>query len=127
MPAQVRLRQLETNLARLRAMSGNLGHRFVICNIPAAQIEAIEDGVAVTATPPCVGKLDRPSPPVIQSRIIEINFNPYWTVPVSIVPQGPDPEDAGRAGLSRQERIRIFDPAAASSRPRRSTGIRKRR
>ena len=31
-----------------------------------------------------VGKPDRPSPD-INSRIVEINFNPYWTVPVSIV------------------------------------------
>src|SRR5690606_30378621 len=42
--APVRLGQLETNLVRLRSMSGYLGDRFVMVNIPAAQIEAVEAG-----------------------------------------------------------------------------------
>ena len=33
----MRLAQLKTNLVRLRALSGNLGARYVMCNIPAAQ------------------------------------------------------------------------------------------
>ena len=83
-PAPVRLAQLRTNLVRLRSLSGNLSERFVTCNIPAAQIEAIENGIAVSRHVTVVGKPDRPSPD-IQSRIVEVNFNPYWTVPVSIV------------------------------------------
>ena len=60
--------------------------RYVVCNIPAARIEAIENGVAVSRHTAVVGKPDRPSPD-INSKIVEINFNPYWTVPVSIVRQ----------------------------------------
>ena len=56
-----------------------------------------------------VGKPDRPSPD-INSKIVEINFNPYWTVPASIVRQGPDPEDAGPSRTtSPSNHIRIFD------------------
>ncbi|WP_204311214.1 peptidoglycan-binding protein, partial [Klebsiella michiganensis] len=33
-PAEARLRQLETNLVRVRAYSGFLGHRYVVLNIP---------------------------------------------------------------------------------------------
>ena len=102
MPAAVRLAQLRTNLVRLRSLSGNLGNRFVVCNIPAARIEAIEGGVAVSRHTAVVGKPDRPSPD-INSKIVEINFNPYWTVPVSIVRRDLIPEDAGRAGLSHQQ------------------------
>ena len=39
---------------------------------------------AVSRHTAVVGKPDRPSPE-IQSKIVEVNFNPYWTVPVSIV------------------------------------------
>jgi murein L,D-transpeptidase YcbB/YkuD len=39
--APVRLGQLETNLVRLRSMSGFLGNRYVMVNVPAAQIEAV--------------------------------------------------------------------------------------
>ena len=64
MPAAVRLAQLRTNLVRLRSMSGNLGARYVVCNIPAARIEAIEGGVAVSRHTAVVGKPDRPSPDI---------------------------------------------------------------
>jgi murein L,D-transpeptidase YcbB/YkuD len=68
-PASARLNQLKVNLARLRAMGSSLPPRFVTCNIPAAQIEAIENGVAVTRHTAVVGKPDRPSPE-INSKIV---------------------------------------------------------
>src|SRR6266540_5927414 len=83
-PAAARLNQLKINLIRLRAMGPSLPHRHVTANIPAAQIEAIEGGVAITRHTAVVGKPDRASPE-LASKITEINFNPYWTVPVSIV------------------------------------------
>jgi murein L,D-transpeptidase YcbB/YkuD len=107
-PAQVRLAQLRTNLVRLRSMSGNLGSRFVVCNIPGAQIEAIEDGQAVSRHTAVVGKPDRPSPD-INSKITEINFNPYWTVPVSIVRRDLIPKMQAEPDYLTKNRIRIFD------------------
>ena len=83
-PAQTRLAQLRTNAVRLKSLTGNLGKRLVVANIPAAQIEAIENGVAVTRHTAVAGKPDRPSPD-IQSKIVQINFTPFWTVPVSII------------------------------------------
>jgi murein L,D-transpeptidase YcbB/YkuD len=107
-PAVVRLAQLRTNLARLRGMSGNLGTRHVVCNIPAAQIEAIENDVVVSRHTAVVGKPDRPSPD-INSRIFEINFNPYWTVPVSIVRRDLIPKMQSEPDYLTANRIRIFD------------------
>src|SRR3954471_3737382 len=108
-PAAVRLAQLRTNLGRLRTMSGNLGARYVMCNIPAARIEAIENGVAVSRHTAVVGKPDRPSPD-INSKIVEINFNPYWTVPVSIVRRDLIPKMQAEPDYLVNNRIRIFDP-----------------
>ena len=108
MPAAVRLAQLRTNLVRLRSLSGNLGSRFVVCNIPAAQIEAIEDGVAVSRHTAVAGKPDRPSPD-INSKIVEINFNPYWTVPVSIVRRDLIPKMQAEPDYLTNNHIRIFD------------------
>ncbi len=108
-PAPVRLAQLRTNLVRLRSMSGNLGHRFVVCNIPAAQIETIEGGMAVTRHAAVVGKPDRPSPD-INSKIVEINFNPFWTVPASIIRRDLIPKMQAEPDYLSKNRIRIFDP-----------------
>jgi len=107
-PAAVRLAQLRTNLVRLRTMSGNLGARYVMCNIPAARIEAIEGGVAVSRHTAVVGKPDRPSPD-INSKIVEINFNPYWTVPVSIVRRDLIGKMQADPDYLTSNRIRIFN------------------
>jgi murein L,D-transpeptidase YcbB/YkuD len=82
--AQVRLGQLETNLVRLREMSGTLAPRYVMVNVPAAQIEAVENGRVVLRHTAIVGKIDRQTP-LLNSKINEIIVNPYWNAPESIV------------------------------------------
>lgn len=83
--ASVRLQQLETNLARLREdTSRSLGQRFVMVNIPAAEIEAVENSRVVLRHTAIVGKVDRQTP-ILTSKVNEIILNPYWNAPVSIV------------------------------------------
>jgi murein L,D-transpeptidase YcbB/YkuD len=106
--AAVRLAQLRTNLIRLRSLSGNLGARHVVANIPAARIEAIEGGVAVSRHTAVAGKPDRPSPD-INSKIVEVNFNPYWTVPASIVRKDLIPKMQAEPDYLVSNHIRIFD------------------
>jgi len=107
--AQVRLGQLETNLVRLRSMSGDLGRRYVFVNIPAAEVEAVEDGRVVLRHTAIVGKIDRQTP-IVNSKINEIIVNPYWTAPESIIRKDiiplmrKDPQYLTKSG------IRIFGP-----------------
>lgn len=82
--ADIRLGQLRTNLVRIQAMSGDLGHRFVMVNIPAAYIEAVENNRVALRHAAIVGKIDRPTH-AINSKIYEVILNPYWTAPRSIV------------------------------------------
>jgi L,D-transpeptidase YcbB len=107
-PADIRLQQLKINAGRLKSLTGNLGYRFVVANIPAAQIEAIENGVAVTRHIAVAGKPDRPSPD-INSKIIQINFNPFWTVPVSIVRKDLIPKMQAEPDYLTKNHIRIYD------------------
>ncbi len=83
--AQVRLQQLATNLTRLKVLTSKpLPERYVMVNIPAASVEVVENGVVVQRHTAVVGKVTRPSP-IVNSKITEINFHPYWTVPSSII------------------------------------------
>ncbi len=109
-PAPARLAQLKVNLTRLRALSANLAPRYVVCNLPAARIEAIENGAAVSRHTAVVGKPDRASPE-INSKIIQINFNPYWTVPPSIVQKDLIPKMQATPDYLSSNHIRIFDAA----------------
>jgi L,D-transpeptidase YcbB len=107
-PAATRRDQLKVNIDRLKTLTTNLGPRYVVCNIPAARIEAIENNFAVSRYQAVVGKPDRPSPD-INSKIIEINFNPYWTVPVSIVRKDLIPLMQEQPDYLTKNHIRIFD------------------
>jgi murein L,D-transpeptidase YcbB/YkuD len=107
-PAPVRLAQLKVNVTRLRALGANLSPRYVVANIPAARIEAIENGVAVSRHTAVAGKPDRPSPE-INSKIVQINFNPYWTVPPSIVQKDLIPKMQDQPDYLTKNHIRIFD------------------
>jgi murein L,D-transpeptidase YcbB/YkuD len=107
--AERRLAQLRTNAVRLKALTGNLGNRIVVANIPAAQIEAIENGVAVTRHIAVAGKPDRPSPD-LKTKITQINFNPFWTVPVSIIRKDLIPKMQAEPDYLTRNHIRIFDP-----------------
>src|SRR5262249_36566494 len=107
-PAEARLNQLRTNVVRLRTVGSSIGPRFVMANIPAAWIEAVENGVAVSRHTAVAGKPDRPSPD-IQSKIVEINFNPFWTVPVSIVRKDLIPKMQAEPDYLSKFHIRIFD------------------
>ena len=107
--AQVRLGQLETNLVRLRTMSGDLGPRYVMVNIPAAQIEAVEnDHVALRHTA-IVGKVDRQTP-ILNSAINEIIVNPYWNAPESIVRKDIIPLMRKHPQYLAENAIRILGP-----------------
>ncbi len=107
-PAPVRLAQLKVNVTRLRGLSANLSPRYVVANIPAARVEAIENGFAVSRHTAVAGKPDRPSPE-LTSKIIQINFNPYWTVPPSIVQKDLIPKMQDQPDYLTSNHIRIFD------------------
>src|SRR5204862_4239744 len=107
-PAEVRLRQLETNLIRLRSFSGNLGRRYVTANIPAAHVETVEDGMVITHHAAGVGKIDRQSP-VMQTKATDINFNPFWTVPASIIRKDLIPKMQADPTYLTSNHIRTFN------------------
>jgi murein L,D-transpeptidase YcbB/YkuD len=97
-PASVRLAQLQANLKRLRKLTPSASSRHVLVNIPAAQVEAVQGGRVAQRHTAVVGKVARPTPE-LRSRIKEVNFNPYWYVPRSIIHKDLVPK--GRQFASR--------------------------
>lgn len=115
-PADVRLRQLETNLVRLRSY-GNLPNRFVVANIPAATVETVEAGVVATRHAAGVGKMDRQSP-IMTTRVVDINFNPFWTVPASIIRKDLIPKMQADPNYLTENKIRIYNQQGQELQPR---------
>lgn len=101
-PAADRLKQLKTNLSRLTEMAGVVkAHRkYVVVNIPAAQVESVALNKVITRHTGVVGKVDRPTP-LLRSTITEMNFNPIWRLPPTVIsqdliPQGRELQAAGK-------------------------------
>jgi len=84
--AKARLRQLRVNLNRLRRLSRSTSKkkRYIVVNIPAAQIEAVSKNRVVSRHSGVVGKAARPTP-LLRSTIREMNFNKIWYLPPTVV------------------------------------------
>jgi murein L,D-transpeptidase YcbB/YkuD len=106
--ADVRLGQLETNLARLNAMSGPRDRRYVMVNIPGAEIEAVEDGRVAQNHKAIVGRIERQTP-ILDSKINEVILNPYWTAPKSIIQKDIIPLMRKDPTYLTRNSIRLFD------------------
>jgi murein L,D-transpeptidase YcbB/YkuD len=107
-PADVRLNQLVVNLERIRTM-GAPENRYVLVNVPGARIEAVEGGRVVSRHTAVVGKVERQTP-LLSSNIREINFNPFWTVPKSIIERDLIPIMQKHPDYLTKNRIRIYTP-----------------
>ena len=116
--AEDRLTQLERSSQRYAAHGFGFGTRYIAVNIPSASVEAIENGVVEKRFIAVVGKKDRASPEV-ETRITNVNLNPTWTVPISIIKKDIIPKMQKDRSYLAKSKIRIFgasgnevDPAA---------------
>jgi murein L,D-transpeptidase YcbB/YkuD len=105
--AAARLKQLRANLARLTEL-GKAPRKLIFVNIPAAQIEAVENDKVVSRHAGVVGKVDRPTP-LIRSSIQQLNFNAVWHLPPTVVKEDliPTGQKMARRGKSVLVKFKI--------------------
>jgi murein L,D-transpeptidase YcbB/YkuD len=98
-PAAARLRQLKTNYTRLAEFARSAGKKYIVVNIPAQQIEAVENDRVVSRHSGVVGKMDRQTP-ILRSAIHELNFNPVWHLPPTVIEKDliPKGQEMARKG-----------------------------
>ncbi len=106
-PVSMRRMQIEKSIERLAKLTKKLDRRFVTVNIPGQQVEAVSDGVVELRHTAVVGKPDRQSPE-LAVKIQEVNFNPYWTVPASIIRKDLIPKMQTEPDYLTKNKIRIF-------------------
>lgn len=92
-PADARLLQLKINLPRVAEHANSRPKKYVIVNIPAANVEAVEGDKVVSRHTGVVGKTERQTP-LLKSAITNLNFNPNWTLPPTVVSKDLIPKGA---------------------------------
>lgn len=105
--AQERLRTIEANVARLDLYSQNLGDRYLVVNIPAQQIETVNNGKVFSRHNAIVGRPERPTP-VVMTALSDVNFNPYWNAPPSIIEKDLIPKMLSGTKILTDMNIKVF-------------------
>lgn len=114
--ANIRLGQLIANRQRVADLTSRTTPRFLMVNLPGAEIEAVENGRVMSRHTAVVGRVDRPSPQ-LESEIVQINFNPFWTVPASIIRRDLIPLMQREPNYLTDQRIRIYNSAGVEIPP----------
>ena len=76
--------QIAMNMERWRWLPDDLGSRYLLVNIPAFRLDAIENGKSVLDMKVVTGKKASPTP-VLADRMTTVVFSPYWNIPQDIV------------------------------------------
>jgi murein L,D-transpeptidase YcbB/YkuD len=114
-PVDIRVKQLQMNIVRLRSM-GNLGSRYIMMNIPATELEAVNNGAVEQRHNTVIGKPDRQSP-ILSTVVQNVNFNPFWTVPQSIIKKDLIPLMQKEPTYLADHHIRIYTPQGQEIQP----------
>jgi murein L,D-transpeptidase YcbB/YkuD len=107
--AHARLEQLKLNQRRIRELvQGRLEDRYVLVNVAAFQLEAVEAHEVRLRHRVIVGKPDRQTPSV-RATIRALNFFPYWRVPDSVATLDLIPRLQKEPDYLQKEMIRAFN------------------
>lgn len=101
-PADARLKQLKANLPRLQEAIAKTSKKYVVVNIPAAQVEAVQGGQIIARYAGVVGKAERPTP-LLNTPITDLSFNPIWRLPPTVISEDLIPR--GRAMQSKGQNV----------------------
>jgi len=75
--------KVRANLDRWRWLPRDLGHRYIIVNVPAYTVALVEDGQVIARHRVVVGKPSTPTPQ-LSAIATGVIINPWWEVPQSI-------------------------------------------
>ncbi len=106
-PALERLRTIKANIARLETYGQNLGDRYLVVNVPAQQIETVNNGRVFSRHNAIVGRPERPTP-VVMTALSDVNFNPYWNAPPSIIEKDIFPKMKSGTQILTDMNIKVF-------------------
>jgi L,D-transpeptidase YcbB len=107
--AASRLSTIRANIPRLAEYSKELGARYIVVNVPAQQIEAVEGNRVYSRHNAIVGRPERPTP-VVMAPLDNVAFNPYWNAPPSIIERDIVPKIiGGNSQILKQMNIKVFE------------------
>lgn len=103
-----RIEQVIANMERWRWYAHDFGNNYLLINIPDYSIVAIKDNDTMQTQRIVVGR-DTRKTPILESKISNINLNPNWTVPPTILKEDIYPEAEKDKGVFRKKGLVILN------------------
>lgn len=102
-----RIKQIQFNMERWRWLPKWLGRRYIMVNTAGFNMVVVENEDIQFAMGVIIGKPDRPTP-VTSSKLHTVVFNPYWTVPPTIIFEDFLPQQQRNPTFFTSKQIRVF-------------------
>ncbi|HET6390881.1 L,D-transpeptidase family protein [Hyphomicrobium sp.] len=106
--ADQRLAQLKLNYERLRGLMNGIEDRYILVNVPAFQLEAVDKFEVQLRHRVIVGRPGRDTPD-LRATVRALNFFPYWRVPDSVATLDLIPRLRKEPGYLAEEGIRVYN------------------
>lgn len=106
-PPTQRIAQIQINMERWRWLPRTLGTRYIIVNTAAYELAAFEDEQTLFTMWVVIGQEQRQTP-VIGGTMHTVIFNPYWTVPLTLVFEDIIPAQLANPGYLKSKGIRVM-------------------
>ena len=102
-----KIEQIIVNLERLRWIDFSRPDKYIVVNVPSAQLWAIENNYVLYQMPVVVGRKDRPTQSFV-THIKGVRVNPSWTVPMTIKMKDFFPKIKDDPSILAEKNIRIY-------------------
>jgi murein L,D-transpeptidase YcbB/YkuD len=103
-----RKEQIIANMERWRWFARDFGNHYLLINIPDYSIVAVKNNDTMQSQRIVVGK-DTRKTPILESKISNINLNPNWTVPPTILREDIYPEAEKDRSVFRKKGLVILN------------------
>ncbi len=103
-----RIEQVIANMERWKWYANEFGNNYLLINIPDYSIVAIKNNDTIQKQKVVVGR-DTRKTPILESKISNINLNPNWTVPPTILKEDIYPEAEKNKGVFRKKGLVILN------------------
>ena len=102
-----RIRQIRINMERWRWLPRRLGKRYVIVNMTGFELYIMENGSEVLSMPVIIGNAYR-STPSFSGWISYMEYNPYWTIPKTLVMEDIIPRQLRDSTYLSRQAIKVY-------------------
>ncbi|MFV8440856.1 L,D-transpeptidase family protein [Flavobacterium sp. LB2P44] len=103
-----RTKQILVNLERWKWYPKQMGKEYIIINIPDYRLTLIKNQDTIRTHRVIVGRAKRKTP-ILSSKLIQVVFNPTWTVPPTILREDVIPAILKDRSYLTESNIKVYD------------------